>query len=453
MSVPVLTLDDLTDDRFDTVILASPEPTGRLFGRRVPVRRFLVDGADYRLSICTSALVWDIAQEPAAGVAFAGFHTGWHDVVLRPDLGTLRPYPGAERTAVTMADVFTDEGEPVEQAPRWILKRQVERARAAGYQVLVGSELELYLFRQSYREARLGAFRALEPATLVRSDYSIAGQGEMEPFLALVRRRLEAAGIPVDACQAEYGLGQFEVNLEHADALETADRHAVYKASVKELAQQQGLSATFMAKPVGADMGSSCHLHVSLVRLADDLPAFPESPGSNEQSPAMRAFLAGLMEHLSETALLFAPFVNSYKRHVGEMAFAGGPLAWGVDNRTATFRVIGSGPSLRIEHRFAGADANPYLAAAALIASGLDGLERALDPGPPISGDAAALADVPHAPASLGDAIDAFGGSDWVAATFGKEVVEHLVTMARAEWQAYLRSVTDWEIDRGFENA
>jgi glutamine synthetase len=407
------------------------------------------------LPICTSALVWDIAQEPAAEATFAGFHTGWHDVVLHPDLRSLRPYPGAERTAVVMADVHSADGEPVELAPRWMLRRQIEGARAAGFDVLLGSELEFYLFRASAREARLGGFRGLEPATLVRSDYSIVGQGGMEPFIALVRARMEEAGIPVDACQAEYGLGQFEVNLEHADALETADRHAIYKASVKELAAQQGLSATFMAKPVGADMGSSCHLHSSLVRMTDDMPAFPATAGSEskERSPAMQAFLGGLMEHLSETALLYAPFVNSYKRHLGEMAFAGGPIAWGLDNRTVTFRIVGSGPSLRIEHRFAGADANPYLAAAALVAAGLDGIERSLDPGLPVEGDAAARPDVPRAPTSLGEAIDAFAASDWVSATFGKDVVEHYAAMARAEWQAYLRSVTDWEIDRGFENA
>ncbi len=449
----MLTLDDLTPDRFDTVVVAAAEPTGRLFGRRVPARRFLRDGDAYRLPICTSALAWDIAQEPVAETTFAGFHTGWHDVVLHPDLRTLRPYPAAERTAVVMADVHTDDGEPVELAPRWMLTRQVERARAAGFDVLLGSELEFYLFRVSSQDARKAGFRDLEPATLVRSDYSIVGQGGMEPFIALVRDRMERAGIHVDACQAEYGLGQFEVNLEHADALETTDRHAIYKASVKELAAQQGLSATFMAKPVGADMGSSCHLHASLVKVADDMPLFPTTSGRSDRSATMQTFLGGLMEHLSETALLYAPFVNSYKRHLGEMAFAGGPIAWGLDNRTVTFRVVGSGPSLRIEHRFAGADANPYLAAAALVAAGLDGMERSRDPGPPVEGDAAARPDVPRAPASLGEAIGTFAGSDWVAATFGKDVVEHYAAMARAEWRAYLRSVTDWEIDRGFENA
>jgi glutamine synthetase len=264
---------------------------------------------------------------------------------------------------------------------------------------------------------------------------------------------MEACGIPVDACQAEYGLGQWEVNLEHAPALETADRHAVYKAGVKELALAEGLSATFMAKPVAADMGSSCHLHVSLVNLVDGSPGFPKRDGAAGLSAVMNAFLGGMVEHLSETALFFAPFVNSYKRHVGDMAFAGGPIAWGMDNRTVSFRVVGSGPSLRIEHRFAGADANPYLAIAALIAAGVDGVEHALDPGPPATGNAYAREDLGRAPGSLGDAIAVFEASEWASATFGKEVVEHYAEMARAEWKGYLSAVTDWEIDRGFEHS
>jgi glutamine synthetase len=208
-----------------------------------------------------------------------------------------------------------------------------------------------------------------------------------------------------------------------------------------------------MAKPVAADMGSSCHLHVSLVNLVDGSPGFARRDGTAGLSAVMNAFLGGLVARLAETALFFAPFVNSYKRHVGGMAFAGGPIAWGIDNRTASFRVVGAGPSLRVEHRFAGADANPYLATAALIAAGVDGVEHALDPGPPVTGNAYARADIARAPASLGAAIDAFETSEWASTTFGTEVVEHYAAIARAEWQGYLHAVTDWEIDRGFEHA
>ena len=429
--------DDLTAEAFDTIVVAAPDVQGRLFGRRMPLRKFLAAGGldAYRLPICTCVLAWDITQDLGAEVPFAGFHTGWHDFILHPDPATLRPYPGASRTAVVMADVHTEHGEPVEVAPRWILRRQVERARAAGYEVLLGSELEFYLFEQTYREARAQGFRALEPTTVVRSDYSIVGQGVREPFIARIRGTMDAAGIPIDACQAEYGFGQWEVNLEHAPALETADRHVLYKSGVKELAFQEGLSATFMAKPSASDMGSSCHLHVSQVSLETGEPAFASGPGPGDLSDVMRWFMGGLLEHLVETTLFFAPSVNSYKRYTGDLTVAGGPLVWGFDNRTATLRVVGSGTSLRAEHRFAGADVNPYLAAAALIASGLDGIERRLAPGPAFVGNAYARTDLPAAPRSLGEALDAFDANGFVSATFGKDVVEHYVPLARADWR------------------
>jgi glutamine synthetase len=447
---------DLSTGAFDTIVVASADVQGRLFGRRIPLRKFLQAGGvvGYRLPICTCVMAWDITQDMGAELPFAGFHTGWHDFVLHPDPSTLRPYPAVARTAAVMADVHTEEGEPVEIAPRWILRRQVERAHAAGFDVLLGSELEFYLFHQSYRQARAQGFRGLDPTTIVRSDYSIVGQGVQEPFISRIRSEMDAAGIPIDACQAEYGLGQWEVNLEHADALETADRHVLYKAGVKELAYQEGLSATFMAKPSAADMGSSSHLHVSLLSTETEEPAFPSGPGIRDLSDAMRWFMGGLLQHLVETALFFAPSVNAYKRYTGDLTVAGGPLVWGFDNRTATLRVVGHGPSLRIEHRFAGADVNPYLAAAALIASGLDGIDRQLDPGQPFVGNAYARTDLPSSPRSLGEAVAAFDAGGFVSATLGKDVVEHYAPMASAEWQAYTRAaVTDWEIGRAFEQA
>jgi glutamine synthetase len=452
----MLAIEDLSTDDFDTIVVAAPDVQGRLFGRRIPLRKFLQSGGAeaYRLPICTCVLAWDIAQDMSTEVPFAGFHTGWHDFILHPDAATLRPYPGAQRTAAVMADVYTEHGEPVEIAPRWILRRQVERARAAGFQVLLGSELEFYLFEQSYRDARSRGFRGLDPTTLIRSDYSIVGQGVREPFISRIRREMDAAAIPIDACQAEYGLGQWEVNLEHADALETADRHSLYKAGVKELALQEGLSATFMAKPSASDMGSSCHLHVSLISPDTGEPAFPSGPGPQDLSDAMRWFMGGLLEHVVETTLFFAPSLNSYKRYTGDLTVAGGPLVWGFDNRTATLRVVGAGPSLRVEHRFAGADVNPYLAAAALVAAGLDGIERRLDPGPAFVGNAYASDDLPAAPRSLGEALEAFDANGFVSSAMGKDVVAHYVPLARADWDAYTKAaVTDWEVDRAFEQA
>lgn len=440
-----LRVEELESGRYDTVVVAAPDVQGRLFGRRLPARRFVSDPIQ-QVDICVCTLVWDIAEHPGFTIPFAGAHTGWQDIFLRPDLATLRPYPGVEGTAICIADIFDEDGELLEIAPRTMLRRQVERAAGLGFDVVMASELEFYLFRGDQRTARLSRFRDLEPTTLIRSDYSIVGQAVQEPFIRRIRGEMEAAGIPIWACQAEYGLGQWEVNLEHTHPVEMADRHVIYKAGVKEMALQHELTPTFMARP-NEDMGSSGHLHVSLWRGGD--PAFAEG---GHPSVAAKSFLGGLMAHLDDTALFFAPYVNSYKRHLTE-DFGGGINAWGFDNRTIALRVVGHGPSLRIEHRYPGADANPYLAAAAIIAAGLDGVERSLDPGPPFVGNAYESPALSRTPESLLDALTGFESSEFVASTFGKEVVEHYAAHARGEWTGYLRAVTDWEVLRAFEQA
>ena len=335
-------------------------------------------------------------------------------------------------------------------APRTILRRQVEAAGRRGYEVRLASELEFYLFRGHPREARRRRFRELEPTTLTHAAYGIVDQAVEEPFLRRVREAMERAGIAVAATQAELGRGQWEVNLDHAEALEMADRHLLYKSGIKELALREDLTATFMARPVAGEMGSSCHLHCSL--RADGRPVFAEEPGSGRLSPLGRHFLGGLLRHLDATALLFAPFVNSYKRHAPGLA-AGGVIAWGLDNRTLALRVAGAGDSLRLEHRYPGADVNPYLAAAAIIAAGLDGVDAACEPGAPVEGDADDRADLPRPPASLGAALAAVEASEFVATAFGPDVVAHYAGHARGEWSAFLAAVTDWEIDRAFELA
>ncbi len=444
----MLSTDVLASKGYDTVIVAATDVQGRLFGRRVPLRRFLLD-AGHGIPICTCTMAWDITQDLAQEVPFAGWHTGWHDFIIKPDLSTLRPYPGVAGTAICMADIVDEETEELLSiAPRTILRRQLERAARQGITVLLASELEFYLFKGEPRELRRRNFRDLVPTTVARSDYSIVNQGAEEPFIARVRREMDAAGIPIYACQAEYGFGQWEVNLDYCEALEMADRHVIYKSAIKEIAAQADMTVTFMAKPHPTEFGSSGHFHCSLRR--DDVPLFPEEHGSRKLSDLGKGFLAGLVTHLNETALCFAPFVNSYKRHVPD-SVGGGLIAWGLDNRTVTFRLIGAGDSLRIEHRYAGADVNPYLAAAAIVAAGLDGIERSLDPGPPFKGNAYQAPDLPHAPASLGDALKVFEASPFAVAAFGQDVVDHYVAHARGEWTGYLRAVTDWEIQRAFE--
>jgi glutamine synthetase len=444
----MLTVEDIRAEDYDTVIVASADLQGRLFGRRIPQRRFR-ENPQGCVDISTCALTWTSSQDIVTTSWFGNWANGWRDFQLKPDLTTLRPYPGVPRTAICLADAIDDEGRLIALAPRTILRRQLERAQHLGYTVVMASELEFYLFQGSVREARLARFQHLEPTTLIRSDYSIVGQSAQEPFILRIRQAMEAADINIFAAQAEYGLGQWEVNLEHTDALEMADRHVIYKAGVKELALQHQLSVTFMAKPVETEFGSSCHLHCSLWQA--DQPVFPSMERSGTLSSSGRHFLGGLIHHLDETALFFAPHVNSYKRHVEE-SVGGGLHAWGYDNRTATFRIIGHGPSLHIEHRFAGADANPYLAMAAIIAAGLDGLQHQLEPGDPIDGNGYEMPQLRHTPTCLGDAVELFRTSEFVREWLGSEAVQHYAAVHAHEWQRYLRAVTDWEVLEGFES-
>jgi glutamine synthetase len=329
-----------------------------------------------------------------------------------------------------------------------VLTRQVAAARYAGFDVRIATESEFYLFHNDPREARRLCFRDLEPTTATRSTYGTVAAISQQPFLAAVCQAMEEAGISVGSAQTEAGRGQWEVNFEHTDPIQAADHHIVYKACVKELARQAGLTVTFMARPVADDLGSSCHLHFSLA--SDGQPVFPVEPGSSSLSHTARHAVGGLLEHLPATAYFFAPFANSYKRHAPGFA-AGGVAAWGQDNRSVAIRVVGKGATLRLEHRFPGADANPYLAAAALIAAGLEGIASRRDPGPPVEGDADARRDLPRPPASLEEALTALESSHFVKSAFGSAVAAHFAAHARAESLATLAAVTDWELTRGFE--
>ncbi|MGH2618330.1 MAG: glutamine synthetase family protein, partial [Thermomicrobiales bacterium] len=349
---------------------------------------------------------------------------------------------------ICLADIVDRAGEEVPFAPRAVLRRQTEAAQGRGYDVRLATELEFYLFHDDPRDARRLGYRGLEPTTPARSTYGTAAAIAQQPFLHAISQAMEDAGIPAGSAQTEAGRGQWEVNLEHTDAMAAADRHLIYKACVKELAQQAGMAVTFMARPVADDLGSSCHVHVSL--FADGRPLFPREPGSDKLSQIGQHFLGGLLANLDASAIFLAPYANSYKRHAPGFA-AGGVSAWGEDNRSVAIRVAGHGETLRLEHRFPGADANPYLVAAAVIAAGLDGIESARDPGPPVAGDADARRDLARPPASLGEALAAFEQSTFGRTAFGDQVAAHYAAHARAEWTATLGAVTDWKIVRGFE--
>ena len=443
----MLAVEDLERAGYRTVVLATPDSQGRPVGRQLPVRRFLDDPLA-GVEVSSYVLVYDLAGIPLQDSPFAGAHTGYHDVRLSPDLGTLRPYPGVRDTAICIADVVDHDGEAVPFAPRTVLSRQVEAARQTGFAIRLATELEFYLFRDDPSKARSLGFQGLEPTTATRSTYGTVAAIAQHPFLAAVYQSMEAAGISVGSAQTEAGRGQWEVNFEHRDPLQAADHHLVYKACVKELARQAGLTVTFMARPVADDLGSSCHLHFSLT--SDGEPVFPLEPGSNSLSLTARHAIGGLLEHLPATAYFFAPFANSYKRHAPGFA-AGSVVAWGQDNRSVAIRVIGQGETLRVEHRFPGADANPYLAAAAIIAAGLEGIASRRDPGPPVEGNADAQHDLLRPPASLGEALAALESTGFVKSAFGSAVATHFAAHAKAEREATLTEVTDWELRRGFE--
>jgi glutamine synthetase len=443
----MLAVDDLERAGYQTVVVATPDTQGRPIGRQLPLRRFL-DDPSAGVEVSSYALVYDLAGIPLQDSPFAGAQTGYHDIRLQPDLSTLRPYPGVPTTACCLADAVDAAGEEIPFAPRSMLKRQIQAAQDTGFEVRLASELEFYLFWDEPREARRLGFQGLEPTTPARSTYGTVACIAQQSFLGGVCLAMEAAGVSVGSGQTEAGRGQWEVNLQHSDPLRAADQHLLYKACVKELARQAGLTVTFMARPVADDLGSSCHLHISL--WANGQPAFPTKPGSASLSLTGRRVVGGLLEHLPATAYFFAPFANSYKRHAPGFA-AGAVTAWGQDNRSVAIRVAGEGSSLRIEHRFPGADVNPYLAAAALIAAGLDGIASGRDPAPPVEGDADARRDLPRPPASLGEALAALENSEFVSGTFGSEIAAHYAAHARAEWAATLGAVTDWELERGFE--
>ncbi|MDH6198386.1 glutamine synthetase [Mycobacterium frederiksbergense] len=446
----ILDISDLRTGGIDTVIVAGVDMYGKLFGKRIPVRLFqgIVDEG---LHVCTCVYGWDFAQNmDNLKVEFAGGHTGWHDFRLVPDLATLRRAAWLEGTAICLADSIDEEsGEPLPVAPRTILRRQVEALGAEQLTAYTATELEFHLYNGTPDELRRNGYRDLDPTTLIRSDYAIGAGNAMEPFFRKVRNALEQSGIPVEVAQAEYGLGQWEINLEYADAIETADRHVLFKSAVIDMARAHGMTATFMPRPLTDGMGSSCHIHAS-VRGVDGSTPFHDAAAERTASAALRHAVAGVLERASDLMLFYAPTVNAMRRIISN-DFAGNGLTWGFDNRTTTCRLITGDPnSNRLEMRLPGADVNPYLATAAVLGSMRDGMARQIDPGPPCLGDAYAE---PHGelPVTLGDAARNLDQSTFAASTFDKAVVGHYATVARDEWLQFLRSVSDWDRDRYFE--
>ena len=433
----------------DTVLTVFPDHFGRLLGKRVVGRYFLDHVLADGVHACIYLFTVDMEMEPLPGFTLTSWERGYGDMKLVPDLGTWRRIPWLSRTALVFCDVFTEEGEPIEEAPRWVLRRQVERAAKAGYVVKTASELELYLFRESFDEARAKRFVGLTPVSGYREDYHILQTSKEEGLVQAIRNHMEAARVPVEFSKGEWGKGQEEINLRYAEALEMADRHALYKHGVKEIAWQQGSSVTFMAKYDMGAAGSSCHVHSSLWDRRTGKGLFA-ARDSRRGTPLFQQWLAGQMALARDFALLYAPTVNSYKRYQAG-SFAPTRIAAGWDNRTCGFRLCGEGAGFRVENRIPGADANPYLAFAATIAAGLFGIDRKLPAPRAYEGNAYEDAKLSQVPKTFREALDTLERSKVAREAFGARVVEHYLRLGRLEQEAFDQVVTDWELSRHFE--
>lgn len=450
----MLTVDQLSglvdSGEVDTVLVVFPDLQGRLLGKRVRAGHFLdeLPRSGGAVEACNYLLAVDVDMTVLEGFRYANWDRGYGDFVCRPDLSTLRLVPWLAGTALVMCDLEEPDGSPVEVSPRRILRRQIERAEAAGYRIRCGTELEFFLFEESYRTAWRRGFRDLTPSSDYILDYHVLQTTRDEWFLREVRNAMAGAGLPVEFSKGEAGLGQHEINFRYADALACADHHTIYKNGIKEMAALRGCSVTFMAKPSIDDVGSSCHVHSSVWSADGATSLMPDETG-HDLSPLFRNWLGGLVDTAAEFSWCWAPYVNSYKRYQSG-SWAPTAIGWGRDNRTLGLRVVGHGPGMRVESRIPGADCNPYLALAATIAGGLHGIEAELDPGEPYVGNGY-TSDLPRIPRSLPEAIDRFRHSEVAADAFGEEVHWHLTHLATEEWEAFCASVTDWELRRGFE--
>jgi glutamine synthetase len=437
--------------QIETVVAGFTDHYGRLMGKRFDAGLFVEQICEHGAHACDYLLTVDMEMDPVPGYKYANWALGYGDFHLVPDLRTLRVASWLDRTALVLCDVKSEKsGEHTPVAPRAILRRQTDAASRLGYTAFAATELEHYLFRTSYRDAARQGYRDLEAAGSYLEDYHILQGTRTEDFHGQARRHLRLSGVPVETSKGEWGKGQHELNVRYAEALEMADRHVVFKQCLKEIADAAGLSVTFMAKFAADQAGSSCHIHLSLWQEGKNAFAGNQKLGGAQCSDAFRWFLGGWIAHAPEVMVFYAPTVNSYKRYV-DASWAPTRLAWSYDNRTAGFRVVGNGQSLRIECRIAGADCNPYLALAAALASGLDGITNKLEPPAMFSGDVYAAKDLPRVPHRLDEAVGQFAESAFTKRAFGADVVEHYAHFYRTEAAAYDKAVTDWERNRYFE--
>jgi glutamine synthetase len=442
-----VTLDELRArvdaGEIDTVLLALCDMQGRLQGKRLTARHFVEEVAEHGAEGCNYLLAVDVEMNTVEGYAMSSWERGYGDFALVPDLSTLRPVPWLEATALVMCDLRWEDGSDVAASPRQVLRGQLERLAERGWQANASTELELMVFRDTYESAWHKGYTNLEAANLYNLDYSLLATSRVEPLIRRIRNGMDGAGMAVENSKGECNFGQHEINFRWADALRVADDHTIYKNGAKEIAAQEGMAISFMAK-FDEREGSSCHIHFSLASADDGAMLFARD------DQLFNAFLAGQLACLRELTLLLAPNINSYKRFA-EGSFAPTTIAWANDNRTCALRVVGHGPGLRFENRAGGSDLNPYMALSALIAAGLHGVDQSLELEPAYVGNAYLATDKPRLPTTLRDARDLFATSEVARGAFGDAVVDHYVNGADVELAAFEAAVTDWERVRGFE--
>ncbi len=436
----------------DTVLVCLIDMQGRLQGKRFHAVHF-VEGGHEETHCCNYLLATDLEMCTVQGYAATSWAKGYGDYVMKPDLTTLRRLPWLPGTAMVLCDVLDHHTHAeVPHSPRAILKRQVARAEAMGLRPMMATELEFFLFEKGFDALSDEGYRELRPLARYNIDYSIFGTSKEEAVMRAIRNGLFGAGIPVENSKGEAEAGQEEINIRYAPALETADMHALVKMGVKDIAHQHGRAVTFMAKYATDRAGSSSHIHQSLW-TAEGAPVFLDPAAPHGMSQTMRHYLAGLLAHAGDITAFLAPYVNSYKRFCVGL-FAPTKAVWSLDNRTAGFRVCGEGTkAVRVECRIGGADLNPHLAMAALLAAGLDGIERRLELEPAVTGDIYQAGAVREIPKTLREAAARMAGSAMLRAAFGAEVIDHYHRAALWEIEEQDRVVTDWEVRRGFERA
>lgn len=438
----------------DTIVMAFVDLQGRLTGKRTTGRFFLEQVAEHGTENCDYLIACDIDNNPVPGFRFANYDLGYGDMVARADWNTIRITPWVPKTAVVLCDLFdVESGAPIAESPRQILQHQVQRAAAAGFVPMLGSEIEFFVFRDTYEEAFAKGYRDLRNHSPWVQDYHVLQTTMDEYLIGEIRRGLEAAGVPVEFSKGEAGRGQHEINLDYTTAVEMADRNHLYKNAAKEIAALHGRSITFMAKYAFDDTGSSCHIHSSLWAQGSDgtyRSVMHDASQPLGMSDTFRWWLGGLIATAREFSLLWAPTINSYKRfQPGSWAPTG--ISWGDDNRTLGFRKVGHGSSTRVECRIPGADANSYHAFAGTIAGGLHGIENRIEPPPAYVGNGYTASDIERVPWNLSDAIDLWEASSVARAAFGDDVHHHILQAAKSEWIAFNQTVTDWEMRRYFE--